>query len=63
MYAIRSYYEIPEHGIAHEDPLHPVDRVTGHQELVAALIIKPHHGEKNRFFRAFEAGFDSYNFV
>ncbi|MGH8688620.1 MAG: efflux RND transporter permease subunit [Burkholderiales bacterium] len=25
---------------------------------LAAIIIKPHHGEKNRFFRAFEAGFD-----
>src|SRR6478672_5344322 len=25
---------------------------------LAALIIKAHHGEKNRFFRAFDAGFD-----
>jgi multidrug efflux pump len=25
---------------------------------LAAIIIKAHHGEKNRFFRAFEAGFD-----
>ena len=25
---------------------------------LAALIIKAHHGEKNRFFRAFEAGFE-----
>src|SRR3954467_8898783 len=25
---------------------------------LAALIIKPHHGEKNRFFRAFENGFE-----
>jgi len=26
---------------------------------LAAIIIKAHHGEKNRFFRAFEAGFTS----
>src|SRR3954464_10325752 len=26
---------------------------------LAAIIIKPHYGEKNRFFRAFEAGFES----
>src|SRR6185436_14780980 len=25
---------------------------------LAAIIIKAHHGEKNRFFRAFDAGFD-----
>jgi len=25
---------------------------------LAAIIIKPHHGEKNRFFRAFEHGFE-----
>ena len=25
---------------------------------LAAIIIKAHHGEKNRFFRAFEAGFE-----
>src|SRR5206468_10310914 len=25
---------------------------------IAALIIKAHHGEKNRFFRAFDAGFE-----
>ena len=25
---------------------------------LAALVIKAHHGEKNRFFRAFEAGFE-----
>jgi multidrug efflux pump len=25
---------------------------------LAAIIVKAHHGEKNRFFRAFEAGFD-----
>ena len=26
---------------------------------LAAIIIKAHHGEKNRFFRAFEAGFEA----
>jgi multidrug efflux pump len=25
---------------------------------LAALLLKPHHGEKNRFFRRFDAGFD-----
>jgi len=25
---------------------------------LAALLLKPHHGEKNRFFRTFDAGFD-----
>ena len=25
---------------------------------LAAIIIKAHHGEKNRFFRAFESGFE-----